>query len=53
MVGHGTVNGSDGKISSKWDLSIKAAEEDLGWTPAFTVESMADDLMETARKQHA
>lgn len=41
------------KISSKWDLSIKAAEEDLGWTPAFTVESMADDLMETARKQRS
>ena len=41
------------KISSKWDLSIKAAEEDLGWKPAFTVESMADDLMETARKQRS
>jgi threonine 3-dehydrogenase len=41
------------KISAKWNLSIKAAEEDLGWTPAFTVESMADDLMETARKQRS
>lgn len=37
------------KISAKWDLSIKAAEEDLGWRPAYTVESMARDLMETAR----
>lgn len=39
------------KISAKWDLSIKAAEEDLGWRPAFTIESMAEDLMETARRQ--
>jgi nucleoside-diphosphate-sugar epimerase len=39
------------KISAKWDLSIKAAEEDLGWKPAFTVESMADDLMAAARAQ--
>ena len=41
------------KISAKWDLSIKAAEEDLGWKPAFTVETMADDLMATARAQRA
>jgi threonine 3-dehydrogenase len=39
------------KISAKWDLSIQAAEEDLGWRPAFTVESMADDLMKTALAQ--
>lgn len=39
------------KISAKWDLSIKAAEEDLGWRPAFTVATMADDLMATARAQ--
>jgi nucleoside-diphosphate-sugar epimerase len=39
------------KISKDWDLSIKAAEEDLGWRPAFTVESMADDLMAIARGQ--
>jgi nucleoside-diphosphate-sugar epimerase len=39
------------KISAKWDLSIKAAEEDLGWKPAFTVQTMADDLMATARAQ--
>ncbi len=37
------------KISAKWELSIEAAEQDLGWKPAFTVESMADDLMTTAR----
>src|SRR3954454_17097110 len=39
------------KISAKWDLSIAAAEEDLGWKPSFTVETMADDLMATARAQ--
>ena len=39
------------KISAKWDLSIAAAEEDLGWRPAFTIESMADDLMASARAQ--
>jgi UDP-glucose 4-epimerase len=39
------------KISAHWDLSIKAAEEDLGWRPGFTVESMADDLMAIARKR--
>lgn len=39
------------KISRSWDLSIKAAEEDLGWRPAYTVESMADDLMAIARGQ--
>jgi len=36
-------------ISREWDLSIAAAREDLGWAPAFTVESMADDLMAIAR----
>ena len=39
------------KISAEWDLSIRAAEEDLGWRPAFTVETMADDLMAIARGQ--
>jgi nucleoside-diphosphate-sugar epimerase len=47
------VLGPVSKISAKWDLSIEAAKEDLGWEPAFTVESMADDLMATARAQHA
>ena len=39
------------KISATWDLSIAAAEEDLGWRPAFTIESMAEDLMASARAQ--
>jgi len=39
------------KISAGWELSIAAAEEDLGWRPSFTIESMADDLMATARAQ--
>jgi nucleoside-diphosphate-sugar epimerase len=37
------------KISANWDLSIEAAEQDLGWRPSFTIESMADDLIATAR----
>ncbi|MCC6629709.1 MAG: NAD(P)-dependent oxidoreductase [Chloroflexi bacterium] len=37
------------RISYHWDLSIKAAEEDLGWTPAYSLDSMADDLMATVR----
>jgi threonine 3-dehydrogenase len=37
------------KISAGWDLSLDAAAEDLGWRPAFTVESMAEDLMANAR----
>jgi nucleoside-diphosphate-sugar epimerase len=40
------------RISAAWDLSITAAEEDLGWRPAFTLESMADDLMAIARGRH-
>ncbi len=40
------------KISAAWDLSIRAAEEDLGWRPAYSVESMAEDLMATARSPH-
>jgi nucleoside-diphosphate-sugar epimerase len=38
-------------ISREWDLSIAAAQEDLGWSPAFTTESMADDLMALARER--
>jgi UDP-glucose 4-epimerase len=37
------------KISREWDLSIEAAERDLGWRPAHSIESMADDLMAIAR----
>jgi nucleoside-diphosphate-sugar epimerase len=40
------------RISSHWDLSITAAEEDLGWRPAYSLESMADDLMATVRAAH-
>jgi nucleoside-diphosphate-sugar epimerase len=39
------------KISREWDLSIAAAQEDLGWRPAYSIESMADDLMAIARGQ--
>jgi nucleoside-diphosphate-sugar epimerase len=45
------VLGPVSKISAKWDLSIEAAEADLGWRPAFTIEGMADDLMAAARAQ--
>ena len=37
------------RISWHWDLSIQAADEDLGWRPAYSLESMADDLMATVR----
>jgi threonine 3-dehydrogenase len=36
-------------ISKEWDLSIAAAQEDLGWRPGFTIESMANDLISIAR----
>jgi nucleoside-diphosphate-sugar epimerase len=39
------------RISADWDLSIAAAETDLGWRPAFDLESMADDLMAIARAE--
>jgi nucleoside-diphosphate-sugar epimerase len=38
-----------GRISWDWNLSIDAAAEDLGWQPAFSLETMAEDLMATAR----
>jgi len=37
------------RISRDWQLSIVAAEQDLGWRPAYTVETMVDDLMATVR----
>lgn len=37
------------KISRDWEMDIRAIEEDLGWKPAYTVESMVDDLMSIAR----
>ncbi len=38
-----------GRISWDWNLSIDAAAEDLGWQPAYSLETMADDLMATVR----
>ncbi len=38
-----------GRISWDWNLSIDAAAEDLGWKPAYSLESMAEDLMATVR----
>lgn len=37
------------RISADWSLSIDAARRDLGWQPAYTLETMADDLIATAR----
>jgi nucleoside-diphosphate-sugar epimerase len=37
------------RISRDWQLSIEAAERDLGWRPAYTIESMVDDLIATVR----
>jgi nucleoside-diphosphate-sugar epimerase len=37
------------KISRDWQLNIDAAERDLGWTPAYTIETMADDLIAIAQ----
>lgn len=37
------------RISRDWQLSIAAAERDLGWRPAYTIESMVDDLIATVR----
>jgi threonine 3-dehydrogenase len=41
------------KISRDWHLSIDAARRDLGWAPAFTIESMADDLISIVRSGEA
>jgi len=37
------------RISRDWQLSIAAAERDLGWRPAYTLETMVDDLIATVR----
>lgn len=37
------------RISRDWQLSIAAAERELGWQPAFTIETMVDDLMNIVR----
>jgi nucleoside-diphosphate-sugar epimerase len=38
------------KISRDWQLSIAAAERDLGWRPGYTIDSMVDDLIRTVRE---
>ncbi len=38
------------RISRDWQLSIAAADRDLGWRPAFTINSMVDDLMAIVRE---
>lgn len=37
------------RISRDWQLSIQAAERELGWRPAYTIETMVDDLMAIVR----
>jgi nucleoside-diphosphate-sugar epimerase len=37
------------RISRDWQLSITAAERELGWRPAYTIDSMVDDLMAIVR----
>ena len=37
------------RISWDWNLSIDAAARELDWRPAFSIETMAEDLMATAR----
>lgn len=37
------------RISRDWQLSIAAAEAELGWRPAYTIDSMVDDLMAIVR----
>ena len=38
-----------GRLSWNWELSTKAAADDLGWKPAYSLETMAEDLMATSR----
>ncbi|MHB0870031.1 MAG: NAD-dependent epimerase/dehydratase family protein [Chloroflexota bacterium] len=38
-----------GRISWDWELGVDAAAEDLGWRPAYSLETMADDLMGIVR----
>lgn len=42
-----------GRISWDWRLDISAAERELGWKPAYSLETMADDLMATARGERS
>jgi len=36
-------------ITRDWDLSIAAAQRELGWSPSYTVETMVDDLIGIVR----
>ncbi len=38
-----------GRISWNWELSTEAAARELDWRPAFSLETMAEDLMATVR----
>jgi nucleoside-diphosphate-sugar epimerase len=40
-------------ITRDWDLSIEAAQRELGWSPAYTIETMVDDLMSILRSEHS
>jgi nucleoside-diphosphate-sugar epimerase len=40
-------------ITRDWDLSIEAARLELGWSPAYTVETMVDDLIAIVRSERA
>jgi len=37
------------RISRDWRVSVAAAERELGWRPAYTIETMVDDLIATVR----
>jgi nucleoside-diphosphate-sugar epimerase len=37
------------RISRDWRVSVDAAERELGWRPAYTIETMVDDLIDTIR----
>lgn len=37
------------RLSYDWRMSTERAETDLGWRPAFSLESMANDVMDTVR----
>jgi nucleoside-diphosphate-sugar epimerase len=40
-------------ITRDWELSIEAARTDLGWSPAYTIDTMVDDLMSIIRAERA
>ena len=36
-------------ILREWRVSVAVAERELGWWPAYTIETMVDDLIATVR----